>query len=335
MTFIYNLKGDRPMRKLAMIMFVAGLVPAAASAQTQKVWKNGVVEAKSDAGFVFMASRGGFAEKQGLNIDMKQFKGDAIALKALLAGELDSYEGSPGSPMLAASRGADIKIVGCYWPVLTYGIFSKAEIKTAADLKGKSIAISAPGALPDLVVRVYLEENKIPSDQVKFVVIGSDADRFRSVSAGIVDAAAASTEFVPAAKKNGKVHLLVHAHEAVPNYLRFCIYMSSKTIASRPDDAAHFLAAEMAGLAHAVADRDAEVKLAKEVTGQKPDDPRAAYIYDEVKRYNAITPKMPIPLDKLNWMQNLLVKTGNLKKPIDIKAMVDDSVRQKALTLVK
>jgi hypothetical protein len=41
MTFIYNLKGDRPMRKLAMIMFVAGLVPAAASAQTQKVWKNG------------------------------------------------------------------------------------------------------------------------------------------------------------------------------------------------------------------------------------------------------------------------------------------------------
>jgi hypothetical protein len=34
-------------------------------------------------------------------------------------------------------------------------------------------------------------------------------------------------------------------------------------------------------------------------------------------------------------MQNLLVKTGNLKKPIDIKAMVDDSVRQKALTLVK
>jgi NitT/TauT family transport system substrate-binding protein len=323
------------MRKLAMIMVVAcGLVPAV-QAQAQKVWKHGVVEAKSDAGFVFMAARGGFAEKQGINIDMKQFKGDAIAIKALLAGELDSYEGSPGSPMLAASRGADIKIAGCYWPVLTYGIFAKSSIKTPADLKGKSVAISSPGALPDLIVRAVLEQNHIKGDEVKFVVIGSDTDRFKSVSAGIVDAAAASTGSVPLAKKSGTVHLLVHAHDVVPNYLRFCIYMRGDTIASRADDAAHFLAAEMAGIAHALADRDAEIKLTREVTGQKPDDPRAAYIYDEVKQYNAITPQMPIPLDKLNWMQNLLVKTGNLKKTIDLTKMIDESVRKKALTLVK
>ena len=56
-----------------------------------------------------MASKGGFAEKQGLKIEMVQFKGDAIALRALLAGELDSYEGSPGAPILAGSRGADVR----------------------------------------------------------------------------------------------------------------------------------------------------------------------------------------------------------------------------------
>ena len=41
-----------------------------------------MLEAKSDAGFVFMASKGGFAEKQGLKIEMMQFKGDALALQA-------------------------------------------------------------------------------------------------------------------------------------------------------------------------------------------------------------------------------------------------------------
>src|SRR4030081_1552615 len=115
---------------------------ASAGAQEAKTWKNGLPEAKSDAGFIFMPAKGGFAEKQGLKLDVVQFKGDAIALKAMLAGELDSYEGSPGGPMLAAAAGADIKILGCYWPTLTYGIFARAGIATPADLRGKPFAIS-------------------------------------------------------------------------------------------------------------------------------------------------------------------------------------------------
>jgi len=27
---------------------------------------------------------------------------------------------------------------------------------------------------------------------------------------------------------------------------------------------------------------------------------------------------MPIPMDKLGWMKNLLVRTGNLTKPLDL-----------------
>src|SRR5258708_36644568 len=96
-----------------------------ASAQQPAPWRHGVLEAKSDAGFVFMASKGGFMEKQGLKVEMMQFKGDAIALKALISGELDTYEGSPGGPMLAASNGADIKLVRCSFPMAPYGSFPK------------------------------------------------------------------------------------------------------------------------------------------------------------------------------------------------------------------
>src|SRR3954453_6283751 len=77
----------------------------AASAQELKVWRHGVLEAKSDAGFVFMPAEGGFAKKHGLDLKMLQFKGDALALRALLAGELDSYEGNPGAPIIAMSHG--------------------------------------------------------------------------------------------------------------------------------------------------------------------------------------------------------------------------------------
>ena len=318
---------------LLALMAVTFAAPAAAQQPTAQLapWRHGVLEAKSDAGFVFMASKGGFAERQGLKVDMMQFKGDALALKALIAGELDTYEGSPGGPMLAASNGADIKLVGCYWPILTYGIFSKANIASARDLKGKVLAISSPGALPDLLARAVLETNDIPSSEVRFTIMGSDTDRFKAVMAGVVDAAAASTEFVPMAQSG--VKLLVHAHDAVPNYVRLCLYAGGKTITQRRDQLTRFLAAQIAGVRHALANRDEAVKLAKEITEAKADDPRAAYIYDEVVRYSAVTPDIPIPMDKVAWMRELLTKTGNLTKPLDLAKFTDDEPRAKALEL--
>ncbi|HVY56725.1 MAG TPA: ABC transporter substrate-binding protein, partial [Xanthobacteraceae bacterium] len=257
-----------------------------------------------------------------------------LALKALLAGELDSYEGSPGGPLIALSRGADIKIIGCYWPGLTYGIYSKPSIGSIKDLKGKSFAISSPGALPDLVVRAILETADMSASDVRFVVMGSDTDRFKAVAAGIVDAGAASTGFEPIAQKSG-VKLLVQAHDLLPNYLRFCMYTTGKALAAHRDETAKFLAAEMAAFRFAMANRDKTIALAKDITGAKPEDPGAAFIYDEVMHYKAIDPDMAIPTDKLAWMQQLLVRTGNLKSPSDLKAAVDDGPREKALELSK
>jgi NitT/TauT family transport system substrate-binding protein len=321
-------------RSMGIVALALACAALATPAAAQKAWKHGIVQAKSDAGFVFMAANGGFAEKQGLKIEMMQFKGDALALRALLAGEIDSYEGSPGSPMIAASRGAELKILGCYWPILNYGIFSKSSIASPKELKGKSFAISSPGSLPDLLARAVLDQNSISGDDVKFAVMGSDTDRYKALTAGVVDAAAASTEFVPFASQSN-VKLLVHAKEAVPNYLRFCLYTGNKTLAQRNDDVVHFLAAQITALRYALANRDKTVALAKEMNEAKADDPRAAYIFDEVKQFSSITPDIPVPLEKLNWMQDLLVRTGNLAKPFDLKTMVDTGAREKALALAK
>ncbi|HUC49047.1 MAG TPA: ABC transporter substrate-binding protein [Xanthobacteraceae bacterium] len=318
---------------LAAVVSFLAFSPAPAQEAKGKPWRDGIVEAKSDAGFVFMASKGGFAAKEGLDLDMVQFKGDALALRGMLAGELESYEGNPGAPLLAASRGADIKIIGCYWPVLTNGIFVRKGISSIADLKGKAFAISSPGALPDLFARVVLEENGLTDSDVKFAVMGSDADRFRALSAGIADAAVISTEFAPIAAQQS-IKLLVHPHDAAPNYLRFCVYTSSAVLKQRHDDVVHFLAAEMKALRYALANRDKVIDLTREVTGAKPDDPRPAYIFDEVVKYSAIDPAMPVPLDKLDWLQDLLVKTGNLSTKIDVKTIVDDGPRQEALAQV-
>jgi NitT/TauT family transport system substrate-binding protein len=320
-------------RAFASVAVLALLSFATAQAEELKVWRHGVLEAKSDAGFVFMPAEGGFAKKHGLDLKMLQFKGDALALRALLAGELDSYEGNPGAPIIAASHGGGVKIVGCYWPGLTYAIYSKPSINSVEELKGKTFALSSPGSLPDLVVRAVLEKHNIAANEVRFSVMGSDADRFKAVSAGIVDAGAASTGFEPIAQKNN-VKTLVSIHDEVPNYLRFCINVSEKTLKERGDDLARFLAAEMDAQRYALSHRDAVIALANKMTNAPAGDPRAAFVFDEAKRVSAIDPELKLPVDKLEWMQQLFVRTGNLKEPIDVKSLIAPEPRKRALKLV-
>jgi len=75
-------------------------------------------------------------------------KDDQIGLKALLAGELDSYEGGAQGAIAAGVRGADVKIMGCHWPIVPHGIMVKAGIDKMEDLKGKAIAVSPSARFP-------------------------------------------------------------------------------------------------------------------------------------------------------------------------------------------
>ena len=103
----------------ALLLMAPG-VPA--SGQDLRPWKHGVIEPKGDAGFMVMVGQRDFASKRGLKIEIVALKNGATAHKALLAGELDSIESSPGAAILAGARGADIKILGCDWPGLPHGL---------------------------------------------------------------------------------------------------------------------------------------------------------------------------------------------------------------------
>ena len=162
--------------------------------------------------------------------------------------------------------------------------------------------------------------------------MGSDTDRFRAVTAGVIQAAASSSEFTPMLDKMG-LKVLVHAHDVTPDYIRFCTYMSPKSISTRADDAAKFLAASIQAYRHALTHRPETVKLTREMTNAKEDDQRAEFVFDEVLRLNAIDTEMGIDMRKLTWMQELFVKTETLQKPIDLSKFIDTSIRESALKI--
>jgi NitT/TauT family transport system substrate-binding protein len=302
-----------------------------ASAQ-EKVWRHGLINAKSDAGIFMMVSTRDFAKKQGLKLEVSQFKDDQLALKALIAGQLDSFEGGPQGVFAADSKGADAKILGCHWVVVPHGIYAKDNIKKVSDLKGKSIAVSAPNSMPDMLARSALAKFGVSDKDVKLAAVGGDRDRYQALVGGVVDAAVVSNEYQPIAPKN--IHLLVAGRDAVPNFLRVCIISNAKKLAERGDDAVKFLAAEMSALRFALSHKAETVALTHEITHAKPDDPRAAFVYDDAVAHHAVDPTLPLPAEKIKWIQEQMVKAGKIKQPLDLKTVTAPEYREKALKLV-
>jgi len=307
-------------------------VSGPALAQT-KAWRHGIIEPKSDAGILYAASKRDFAEKLGLKLEFVPLKTDTLGLKAALAGELDSFEGGPGGTIVAVARGADVKIIGCSWIVVPHGVFARKEIGSLADLKGKSVAVSAPGSFPELVAKAAFEKAGIPVGEVKLASMGSDIDRYKALVTGIVQAAIVSNEYIPIATRDG-VKELVSGAEAVPNFVRVCLHATGKTLSTRRDDAAKFLAAEMEGLRYAMGHRDETIKLTHEISGQKPDDPRAAFVFDDAVKKKAVAADLPIPMDKVDYIQKTLVSVGSMPAAIDLAKAIDAGVREKALSLL-
>jgi NitT/TauT family transport system substrate-binding protein len=210
-------------------------------------------------------------------------------------------------------------------------VLAKAEIKTLADLKGKNVAISSPGSLPDLLFRGMLDAANIPFADVKLAMQGADLDRYKSLVAGITDAAVVSNEFEAVMPPN--IHVLAKGGTAVPKFLRLCIATNSKVLAGRRADLVQFVAAEMDAYTYAAAHRDETIKLAHEMTRAKPDDKRAEFITDQALANKQIDPALAIPVDRIDWMQALFVKAGVIPKTVPVGSLVDTSVRDDAAKL--
>ena len=321
---------------IATRMIAAGALVAASAAPTQaqslKLWREAMIIPKADAGFFLMAARRGFAEKEGLKIDVLDVKDDPIGIKALLSGEVDSYGGVYGA-IAASARGADVKLLGCNWHAAPYVMLARPGINNLEELRGRSVAASSPGTPPDMMARASLAQAKVPIDEVKLAAIGGDRDRFTALLGGVVDAAVVSNEYMPLPSVK-KMNLLVEARQVLPKFVRFCVLVTGKTLNERREDAIRFMMAQIKAFRYAVTHREETIKLAMEATGAKADDPRPAFVFDEGVKPGVVDPDFSIPVENLVWIQDQMIALGQLAKPGDIGKLVNADIRKEALARI-
>jgi|SRR5579871_6597550 len=134
------------------VALTAAAIALPAQAQSPRppaIWRQAMIAPKADAGFFLMAARRGFAEREGLKIEVTNVKDDGVGVRALLSGEVDSFDSATGGVTVTA-KGADAKMVGCSWLAAPYVVLARPGITSMDALRGKTIAASAPGSPPEL-----------------------------------------------------------------------------------------------------------------------------------------------------------------------------------------
>jgi NitT/TauT family transport system substrate-binding protein len=126
----------------------------------------------------FIAKDQGFFEKHGLDADMKLTQVSLIAIPTVLTGgSIDIGGVTPPAVLEADDNGLDIKIIaGADQTAAGYhlaGIVVRGDsgIKTAADLKGKTVGVPGLNDLLHILVVKWLEDRGVAKSDVHFVEI--------------------------------------------------------------------------------------------------------------------------------------------------------------------
>jgi ABC-type nitrate/sulfonate/bicarbonate transport system substrate-binding protein len=314
---------------LAMVLAAGTLCAQAQSPKpAPTIWRQAMIAPKADAGFFLMAARRSFAEQEGLKLEVIDVKDDQVGMRALLSGEVDSFDSATGG-IMATARGADARLVGCPWLAAPYVVLARAGIATMGGLKGKTIAASAPGTPPDVVARASLAAFNVPDQEVKFAAVGGDRDRYNALVGGLVDAAVVADEYAPLPSSKS-LRVLVEAKQVLPKWIRFCAVMNGKALGPRRVDAVAFLTAQIKAFRYAVSHREETVRLTREATDAPADDPRPEYVFDQAVKPGVVAPDYPLPMDSLVWMRDRLAENGQIPKT-DTAKMVDAGLRAQAL----
>jgi NitT/TauT family transport system substrate-binding protein len=165
-------------------------------AQTAKIkMANGSSPPILDSITPYVAVEAGIFKKYGLDVEMVEFRGDNVLTTAMVAGDINicSNVGAT-SAMVSASKGAKIRVWIVPQPVTPYHFIARKEAGTTLKaLAGKTVAVSGIGAISYHIPRIIMERSGVDPEKLKYVVAGSNADRFKALLSGKVDATVVST----------------------------------------------------------------------------------------------------------------------------------------------
>ena len=174
------------MKKIALVVapILVALSAYAASAQEQRI-RVGFSAMSGSMAWLWAAKEGGYFDQHGMKVDLVYVGGTAQLFQSMLAGEIAF--GIGGGPALIHANAQRRTIVGVAGSLnrMVMKIMATPQIKTAADIRGKRIAITRYGTTTDFSARLFLK-NWAPAMEKEAVIlqVGSIPNVLASLSSG-------------------------------------------------------------------------------------------------------------------------------------------------------
>jgi NitT/TauT family transport system substrate-binding protein len=206
-----------------------------------------------------LAIERGFFKEAGLDVKLLSTKCD-IAVTALLTGDLQATGCVGSASRFIASQNVPVRTVIWLFKKPTFYVVARPDIKSAADLRGKTIGISSFGSDTDLSMKIFAQSGKIdPERDMKRIVAGSTATRLQGLKAGSLDATTLSPPFNVYAEQMG-LRILAYVGDFL-DFPQSGFTVSDATLKSKRDVIKRLLRGTLRGLQFSLKNRADTVRF--------------------------------------------------------------------------
>jgi NitT/TauT family transport system substrate-binding protein len=250
------------------VLLVGWAHPTAAAEMTR--FKVGISESVNTVLALWMAQAGGFYSAQGLAVEIVNMNGGSRGAAEHQAGRIDAMHVGLSSVVKLNEEGGDLRTIASLSNVIRFTFFTAPGVKTAADLKGGVVGVSAFGSESDSTVTLALARLGMRRSDVVLKEYGGGMRRLDALKSGEIRGTAINEPVASLAHEQGLNPMVDLVAERIP-WLFSTIVVKRGIIDSHRDVLVRFLQASIEGNYLALADekRTKEV-LAKEVRVSDP-----------------------------------------------------------------
>ncbi len=277
---------------------------------------------------VYIAEEKGYFRKRNLDSKIVTFSG-GNNINALMAGDIQFAALSPDSVIRSSLAGYEAKMIMGMVRGLNLALAVQPAIKSATDLKGKSIGISDFSGLPYTALLICLKELGLRKEDVTYLKTGGKSLRYQALLTKRVQATILDPPYTTMAQKEG-FRLIVDLTRLDVPYLRTVIATSEKFLHQDAWTVSKFVEAVSEGIEfyRDKANKDESIRILAKYL-RVPLDKRAM-LEEGYETYRDMTLKKPYPDPTgLQIVLDTVAETNPKAKNVNPASFVDISFVQR------
>jgi NitT/TauT family transport system substrate-binding protein len=160
-----------------------------------------------------VAERKGFFKEEGLDVEINDFGGGARSLQSLIGGSVDVVTGAYEHTIRMQAKGQDVRALvelGRFPGIVIAVKKDKAgQIKSAANLKGAKIGVTAPGSSTALAAQYAMVKAGLKATDAALIAVGGGAGAVAAIKKGEIDAISHLDPVIAKLEADGDIQVLI------------------------------------------------------------------------------------------------------------------------------